>query len=245
MIRTLHRRFISEVWYSDSIRVKDIFFPTNYINYIGAKKICHFFFFSKKNYTYITNLEDDEEIIWQNIRKNVKYEINKGKKEELLINNTLEENKSEFIRLFNIFALNKGLSPISQINLNKYPSGTIYISKVTSNNESLSFHVYLRDKQNNVMRLLYSITNFEIELNDEKLKKIGIANKYLHWEDIRFFKSLGVKSYDWGGIAKETTNKSLIGINNFKLSFGGYEKIYYSYSSISYVIIKFLISIIK
>jgi lipid II:glycine glycyltransferase (peptidoglycan interpeptide bridge formation enzyme) len=245
MIKTLHHGFISEIWHSKSIELKDIFRPTSYINYIGPRTILHFFFIRKKIYTYITNLEEEEDIIWQKIRKNVKYEINKGQKEKLVIDYFEKQNQSEFIRLYNIFALKKGLHSISQTNFNKYPTDTIFISKISLVNEPLSYHVYLHDNQNSIIRLMYSITNLEIEIDNEKSKQIGVANKYLHWQDIRFFKKNGIKTYDWGGIAKETTNQNLNGINNFKISFGGYEKMYYNYTSISYLILKFLKALIK
>ena len=58
---------------------------------------------------------------------------------------------------------------------------------------------------------------------DEQVDKnlIGRANKYLTVKNILYFKEQGYATFDFGGYAKDTTNESLKGINNYKLLFGG------------------------
>lgn len=53
---------------------------------------------------------------------------------------------------------------------------------------------------------------------------IGRANKYLHWQDILYFKEKGMKSYDWGGCGEE---EAVANISSFKRKFGGKEMIVY------------------
>ncbi|MEI2749887.1 MAG: hypothetical protein V9E88_14145 [Ferruginibacter sp.] len=50
-------------------------------------------------------------------------------------------------------------------------------------------------------------------------KLIGMANKLLTAKDIGYFKEQGYKMMDFGGYAENTEDKSLKGINDFKLSF--------------------------
>ena len=41
--------------------------------------------------------------------------------------------------------------------------------------------------------------DFFREIDKELQKAIGRANKYLHWQDIKFLKQNNVEKYDWGG----------------------------------------------
>jgi len=50
---------------------------------------------------------------------------------------------------------------------------------------------------------------------------VGRANKYLTVKNILHFKEEGYKTFDFGGYAKDTSDESLKGINNYKLLFGG------------------------
>jgi len=46
---------------------------------------------------------------------------------------------------------------------------------------------------------------------------VGRANKYLTVKNILHFKEEGYKTFDFGGYAKDTSDESLKGINNYKL----------------------------
>jgi lipid II:glycine glycyltransferase (peptidoglycan interpeptide bridge formation enzyme) len=50
---------------------------------------------------------------------------------------------------------------------------------------------------------------------------IGRANRLLHWEDIRYFKSQGYLIYDFGGIGVDINDKEKQAINKFKECFNG------------------------
>ena len=67
---------------------------------------------------------------------------------------------------------------------------------------------------------------------------IGRANKLLTVKDIFYFKSQGLKIFDFGGYAADTNDESLKGINNFKLLFGGKVVISANYFSYSYWLLK-------
>jgi len=60
---------------------------------------------------------------------------------------------------------------------------------------------------------------------------VGRANRFLHYEDIRYFKEHGYETYDLGGYAKDTQDPKLQGINVFKESFGGTIVEQYNYYS--------------
>jgi hypothetical protein len=97
----------------------------------------------------------------------------------------------------------------------------LYISVAYVNEEPMVFHSYINCGEK--ARLWHSCSTFR---DDKSLATlIGRANKRLHWEDMLFFKELGLKSYDWGGIFDyESAN----GIDLFKLAFGSDRKDYYN-----------------
>ena len=93
------------------------------------------------------------------------------------------------------------------------------LTKVLQNNIEIATHFYIFDDKR--VRLLYSYHN--IEFLDDTLR--SYANKFLHWEDILFFKSKNFLFYDFGGINMDNHP----GISKFKLAFGGILVDNYSY----------------
>ncbi len=86
----------------------------------------------------------------------------------------------------------------------------------------LVYHSYLLDKSLRRVRILTSVSSTREEnlTNDEKTL-IANANRYLHYDDMLFFREQGFVHYDFGGYAYQTNDKSMAGINYFKDSFGG------------------------
>ncbi len=50
---------------------------------------------------------------------------------------------------------------------------------------------------------------------------VGMANRFLHFKDMTYFKDNNYMVYDFGGYAFETNDEQLKNINDFKDSFGG------------------------
>ena len=99
-------------------------------------------------------------------------------------------------------------------------NGFLTLSIVYYENEPIVFHSYLCDQE--IVILWHSCSNFRSE--KELINVIGRANKRLHWEDWLYFKRLGVRIYDWGGVfAYDSEN----GIDKFKEAFGGVPHDYY------------------
>ena len=53
---------------------------------------------------------------------------------------------------------------------------------------------------------------------------IGRVNKFLHWKDIEYWKSVNINTLDWGGV----DFKEEKGISSFKQGFGGELVTYYN-----------------
>ena len=97
-----------------------------------------------------------------------------------------------------------------------------YLTAASIGGREVVYHAYVTDETHT--RLLISCSEFRVA-NKEMRNAIGRANKYLRWEDMMFFKDLGVKKYDWGGVASFANPN---GIDKFKMGFGGTPVEYYN-----------------
>ena len=99
----------------------------------------------------------------------------------------------------------------------------IFISYSIDDFKWYSIHILLSRAK--WLRLLNSERN---QYEDKNI--VGYANRGLHHYTINLAKNLGYQTYDFGGIAKNTTDKKKKGINQFKMAFGGEEEFYYNVS---------------
>lgn len=101
-------------------------------------------------------------------------------------------------------------------------AGKLTVTTAAMEDKLIVYHSYVHDGQN--ARLLHSCSEFRAADNATR-NAIGRANKFLHWEDMRYLKGIGVTRYDWGGVASPTEPN---GIDKFKMSFGGSPITYYN-----------------
>ncbi|MBQ8472243.1 MAG: hypothetical protein IJ501_01925 [Bacilli bacterium] len=185
----------------------------------------------KEQNTLIINLKDNEDVIYNNINKTVRYEINRCEKENIkfeFYDSSMLKNNSEIVSKFkdcydNMYKA-KGLDTFLNINdFNKYIDSNLLVLTIAvdNENEELAYHVYVVTDEK--VRLLYSCSNFRSDSSKKSL--IGRANKYLHWKDILKFKQENKIEYDFGGINSFTDPN---GIDKFKLAFGGEQRKYYN-----------------
>jgi hypothetical protein len=195
---------------------------------------------AKEFHTQIIDLTKAEDEIFKEIHENDRNKINKGIKNNwftVKINNipSLEDIK-DFEEFFKIFAEKKGIKDCSIGRINSLiRSKALIITTVQDcGGEILCYHLYAVDGER--ARLLYSTSKY-IFGNDPKYRNhIGIANRYLHWCEIKYFKSNGFSIYDFGGISMEKDDPHMMNINRFKQSFGGKEIIEYNkYKGISFL----------
>jgi hypothetical protein len=192
-------------------------------------------------HTVELNLEPEIDAIFNQFSNTIKQEIKKSKAEgvECTFNNHSIE---FFVSFYNEFAQAKNIYTTTVDRINEMKA-FFYISFAQLNGEVLVAHSYLIDPKMKIVRLFHSANRRLDASIDSKL--IGKANKCLTFEDIIHFKNLGIETMDFGGYANNTTNKSLKGINDFKLAFGGKVVECYDYDSIFYFIIKRGFEILK
>ena len=172
--------------------------------------------------TLLIDLTQTEEALTKSLKKDNRYQIRKSIKEDGLTYTMYDkdidkETLDTFLKFFDTFSKDRGIDSIRIKDLEKYlHTSSLAISKITDKeNNILAMHNYILVGKR--VRAQLSLSNLNI--TDRGL--IGRANRVLHWNDILFFKEHGYKVYDFGGWYTEKDDKKLLGVNQFKKSFGG------------------------
>lgn len=181
-------------------------------------------------HTLWTDLTVSEEELKQNIvSKTFKYDIRRSERDAISIQHItsqqiVEDNSilQQFAKCYHEMYAEKNLDISLDVAAveSAAKNGFLTLSIVCYENEPIVFHSYLCDKETAI--LWHSCSNFRSE--KEMMNIIGRANKRLHWEDWLYFKGLGVKTYDWGGVFAYNSEN---GIDKFKEAFGGVPHDYY------------------
>ena len=236
MVR-FHKKFyflkVYENWFTYKFNFFRLFTLNSYLHVknTGGKRVMGI---AKNTHTVELDLTQDNETIYANFRNTVKQEIRKSEKEGVECN-FRQDLKDEFIPFYNEFAKAKGIYPTSHKRIEEL-GDNIKMSYAFYNGEMIVAHSYLVDKEVGIARLYHSGSRRLDETVDRNI--IGRANKLLTYKDILFFKEEGYKILDFGGYVENTEDKSMKGINEFKLSFGGQVVECLNYSSPLYYIMK-------
>jgi hypothetical protein len=220
--------WMNEYWFAKNIFKLDVFKIVAYRNYLGR---AHPLMCKHVSYTLETDLSRNEEDLFNSFKSNAKNKIRKT--ETLNFRWGVDDiSIDEYIAFFNAFARTKGFSPENKSRLNSYNKENILFITARDGltSELLVVHVYLVDGER--ARSLHSVSQIHDMKDDEKRKRVGFFNKRLHWEGMKYFKNLGYSIYDWGGFSHKYDDKVLMGINEFKKSFGGIEREVVNYNSV-------------
>lgn len=189
----------------------------------GVKNISH---------TVELPLTGSEEEILARFRTTVKQEMRKSEKEGVVC--SFERDVDTFVPFYNDFAKAKHIYPTNHRMIDRIGE-SFTTSFARLNGEVLAAHSYLVDRETGIVRLFHSASRRLDETFDRNV--IGRANKLLTAKDILHFKSLGFTLMDFGGYTENTEDKSMKGINEFKLSFGGEKVECVNYQSIPYFVL--------
>lgn len=233
MIQTISKKLfltINHVWFLDSnVDIKKL--NGNILFLHGVRDNIVFegnFAKNAEQKTLITDLTNDETVLWQGISKTYRNEIRRCEKEErrsiFLSSKEILERPDiieVFERTYNEMFLAKGMSDKFNKNLFKAyaKNNALVVSIAYREEQPVVFHTYIIDDKN--ARFWYSCSNFRED--KEIAEEIGRLNKFLHWKDLMEMKSRGIRFYDWGGIGLSVETR---GIAEFKRKFGGNELTY-------------------
>jgi len=217
---------VVEMWYEDNQSIDS---TCDVIRYKFIPKIPRKAHSIEELYTLIIDLSSDPETLLNDVAKNTKYEIKRAReRDNLTIQNLLsagEKNDAalnEYIEFFNGFADLKKRNAITVGELAQfYNSGNLEIRSIIDleTSEPVSMHAYIISDGR--ARLLQSSSHFRGSNDPEYRKKTGRANRLLHWEDILYYKKIGLAYYDFGGWYCGSDDLEKLSINQFKEAFGG------------------------
>lgn len=172
---------------------------------------------------------DEEELLRRIVSKTFKYDIRKSLKDDVEIKyyTSLDIDKDDtvvqsFAKCYCAMYKEKNMDIRLDVDSVKScaRNGHLVLSVAYCAGTPIVYHSYLCDQE--IVILWHSCSNFRSD--KEMASIIARANKRLHWEDWIYFKSKGVKIYDWGGVFSFDSDN---GIDKFKEAFGGLPHDYY------------------
>lgn len=204
--------------------------------------------------TLVNDLTEDADAIKGHFAKNCRYEVNRASREDVSYiikkpSDITDEDITEFLTFFESFWESKGMKFEEYDSVKRDLSDfrdndALFIGIGVVEGQKAIYHTYVCD--DNKSRLLHSASLFRLQDTEETNKKglLGIANRYLHYQEMLFFKNEGMTEYDWGGAG---TTSDTINITKFKESFGGEHRTYYDFEEVRGIkahIFKILVSIL-
>lgn len=197
-------------------------------NHIGVKK--------EEKYTLIHDLSMDEDDIFKTFQASLRTKIRKCDRIEGFRYEMNYSSKKLFLEFHSDFAHAKSLPHISDRSMDKYGNNLFYLVGYLDGTLT-NMQVYLFDKNTGVVRLLHSISSLHHESSSSVRGKIGWINRFFHWQTMKHFKRLSFRVFDWGGF-NNGANADLIGIDEFKATFGGEKVKLFDYYSYPYFLVK-------
>ncbi|MEO6358579.1 MAG: hypothetical protein ABIU77_16980 [Ferruginibacter sp.] len=221
---------IEESWFDGKIGFWDLFaFKVVYHMKTGKKM----FGIKEVSHTLEVDLRNDKQTIFANFSKANRQQVRKAEEEGILIETC--NDIDAFVSFFNEFAVKKGTFQTSK-NRMLEKKDYLILSFAKFDDTIIAAQSYLVDKELKIVRH-YQTANKRFE-NDLNKNFVGQANKYLLVHNLLKFKEEGYTTFDFGGYAANTTDPSLVGINNYKLKFGGQLTECSDYYSLPYWVIK-------
>lgn len=190
---------------------------------------------SEEFFTLISDLTDSEEDILAKFSKGCRYKVNRAYREDIEFNildskDIDEDTLNVFLSFFEDFWKSKGTELDDRDSLmtemkSYIRKQTLTLAYAVVGGEKAVYHTHIYDDK--TARLLHSASLFRLRDGSDNSKNvIGMANRALHYEEMKFFKNKGLTVYDWGGAGK---TEDVASITEFKESFGGIPATYYDH----------------
>ncbi|GHU12783.1 hypothetical protein FACS1894161_1730 [Spirochaetia bacterium] len=215
---------IAEIWYNPDERPGE---AIDVIRYRFVPEILKKAFSVEEKHTLILDLSKTAEDLFSLFRKNTKYEINRAKERDAVVCGTFfergednNEKLAKYLDFFNAFAQSKNRTPCTLDEFGCYiKNGSFCVRCAEKDSQFLVMHAYI--VSDGRARLHQSASHFR-NVDDAEFRNLaGRANRLLHWDDMLYFKALGIQYYDFGGLYLGSTDKEKILIAQFKQAFGG------------------------
>jgi lipid II:glycine glycyltransferase (peptidoglycan interpeptide bridge formation enzyme) len=183
--------------------------------------------YSEDFHTLIIDLTQPEDEIFNKIDKNTRYEINRAKNKDGITSKTLDVryDLGLFLQFYNKFALTKNLCPIDGVGQTLKQiewlaeNDMFTIRAALFKDEIVVMHSYVCN--NGRAKQAHSASLFRESEDNTFRRMAGRANRWLHWDDMLYFKSRNFPIYDLGGISMNLSDKEKQAVGEFKKSIGG------------------------
>ncbi len=178
--------------------------------------------------TLVNNISGDDDSIKSFFSKSCKYKVNRASREDVDIKiydstDVTDEMIEEFLDFFEEFWNSKDIElkekDSLRIDLKEYrDNAALSLAIGYVSGEKAIYHTHVYDSTR--ARLLHSASLYRLKSDEEGSTKnvIGMANRFLHYREMLFFRDKGLTEYDWGGAGR---GEDVINITEFKESFGG------------------------
>lgn len=211
----IRNKFHIQRLFSDKLYLSDLWHAVFYSGYKGDPDKIPFYYKKIHGHSAVSDLTKSMDDILNSMKSNTRNEIRRAEREGIEF--LPEIPYEDFIPYYNAFAESKGLEDRVDLNrLTKY-NKTI-ITQAYHGETVLAMHATVVNFEQKLAFLLFSCSP-RLDADVDK-KMIGWANRYLHYKDFEYLKSLGIETYDWSGICTDPDNPKY-SIGQFKLSFGG------------------------
>jgi len=162
------------------------------------------------------NLSKSKEEIFNAFNATCRNECRRAEREGILVKEVRDI--TLFVDFFNAFAESKGRSKIDVAAFKMFLDNLV-IFGAYSDDIPLAMHSYICDSGAGIARLLHSASILRNFADNKARNTIARANRYLHYQDILYFKSKNYSTYDFGGLGDG--DEELRKISDFKNGFGG------------------------
>jgi len=217
--KKLHGIVLKKIWFADK-PVAD----NGIIQYKQAKFAdngCEEFL------TLISDLTETEEEMIARFSKGCRYKVNRAYRENIKFyivdSNDIDDTQlNDFLDFFEDFWKSKKTKLDDRDSLftemkSYIKQQALTLAYASVDGENVVYHTHIYDDK--TARLLHSASLFRLKDSTDSSKNIiGMANRALHYEEMKFFKNKGLAFYDWGGAGK---TEDVASITEFKESFGG------------------------
>ena len=213
-------------------RVKDVYFSPCACNLEPLTDVTRFFQCAERFdgsetfHTLHIGLQHDDETLFKSFDRRTRAELRKTVEPGLFVverhDKPTDGQLDEFIAFFNSFALEKHIAECDRTLLeNTRDAGCLMISATRSGSDATRtccMHAHSSDK--NRARAIYSCSGRFCGDSCLTGNLVAKANRLLHFDDMKYYRDLGVPFYDFGGLSlSEDPDKK--GVDEFKRGFGG------------------------
>lgn len=210
-------KYFTQRLFATQIDCSDWYKSVLYNGYRGdVNKVPFWYFKHTDDHSCQSDLTPDIEVLFEKMDKSTRQDIRRAERDGIVVEKGYWYD--EFIQFYNDFAQKKGIpNRVSMDRLLRY--GKPLITKASLNGVVLAMHARIFDVNEKFGYALYSASGrFNEGVNP---RDAGRANKYLQYNELIWFKEMGIELYDWSGVDINPQHTERHSIGEYKLAYGG------------------------